>query len=236
VTADIAAVVLRVGMDGAVTRVPFVADKRGDSGALIREQIGCSTFDVISLDRRTDMWVDDEAIVNVDVEDREALIGVLNIVATVIANHCGRPGPVFGAVVITGVSGPKTTPLSTAQLVRMEQLAEMAVTMFADRLPAREIEGSIDQQPTREIEGSIETMTLTVKLENAYSDGHCSESVETVAVEPVDDVEKLWEQLQEFTGDGHGADDDLGYCYTITVLEAPGRPELVGLSNEWVGA
>lgn len=86
------------------------------------------------------------------------------------------------------------------------------------------------------IEGSIEMMTLILKLENAYSDGHCSESVETVAVQPVADVEELWERLEDFTGDGHGAEDDLGYCYTVTVLESPARPEFVGLSNEWVGA
>lgn len=211
-------------MDGAVTRVPFVADKRGDSGALIREQIGCSLFDVISLDRRTDMWVDDEAIIDVDVEDREALSEAMNIVATVIANSFGRQVPVFGAAVITGVSGPKTTALRTDQLARVEHLAELAAAKFADRLAARE--GA----------GSTEMMTLTLKLENDYSDGHHSESVETVAVEPVDDVEKLWELLHDFTGDGHGDGNDLGYCYTITVLAAPGRPQFLNLTNEWVGA
>ena len=79
-------------------------------------------------------------------------------------------------------------------------------------------------------------MTLTLKLENAYSDGHCSTSVETVEVEPVANVEELWERLQEFTGDGHGIGNDLGYCYTITVLEAPGHDRFVGMTNEWVGA
>ncbi|UQX13395.1 hypothetical protein [Candidatus Mycobacterium methanotrophicum] len=79
-------------------------------------------------------------------------------------------------------------------------------------------------------------MTLTIKVENAYSDGHESEQVETVQVEPSEDLEELWEQLEEFTGDGHGIDSDLGYCYVVTVLDSPDRPEMVGLSNEWVGA
>jgi len=54
---DNAVVVLRVGMDGATRRVPFVVDERGGAGALFREQIGCSLFDVIALDDRLDMWI-----------------------------------------------------------------------------------------------------------------------------------------------------------------------------------
>ena len=79
-------------------------------------------------------------------------------------------------------------------------------------------------------------LELTIRVESAYSDGHCSSSVETVAVEPFADVEELWEQLSDFSGDGHGTDSSLGYCYSITVLGAPGRVDLVGLSNEWCGA
>ena len=79
-------------------------------------------------------------------------------------------------------------------------------------------------------------MRLTIKVENAYSDGHESERVEAVAVAQFDDVEELWEQLAQFCGDGHGIGNDLGYCHTVTVLDAPDRPGLIGLSNEWVGA
>ncbi|WP_238958412.1 DUF3846 domain-containing protein [Mycobacterium intracellulare] len=204
-----------------------MTDERGSAGALLREQIGCSWYDVIALEGHIDMWVDDEAIVAIDLGDRAALAEAMNIMATMIANRLGRPGPVFGAVVITGVSGASSKALNAAQLAQVEQLAEMTVALFADRLAAR---------APREIEGPIERMTLTLKLENAYSDGHCSTSVETVAVDPVDNVEKLWEQLEEFTGDGHGDGGDLGYCYTITVLEAPGHDQFVGLTNEWCGA
>ena len=79
-------------------------------------------------------------------------------------------------------------------------------------------------------------MPLMIKVENTYSDGHESTVVETVEVQPFNDIEELWEQLQDRTGDGHGVDRDLGYCYTITILAAAEYPELVGASNEWVGA
>lgn len=77
---------------------------------------------------------------------------------------------------------------------------------------------------------------LTIRVESAYSDGHISRRTETVEVEPFEDLEQLWERLEEFTGDGHGIGNDLGYCYEITIVDAPDRPELVGKSNEWVGA
>lgn len=129
--ADIAPVVLRVGMDGAVTRVPFVADERG-AGALFREQIGCSLYDVIALDDRTDMFVDEEAIVGVDLDDGEALGDALNVVATMIANRFWRHQPVFGAVVIAGLSGASAAPHDADQLAQLEQLAEMSVGLIDD--------------------------------------------------------------------------------------------------------
>ncbi|OMC37690.1 hypothetical protein A5742_08630 [Mycolicibacterium fortuitum] len=86
------------------------------------------------------------------------------------------------------------------------------------------------------VESAAASLTLTIRVENAYSDGHTSKRVETVEVEPFEDLEQLWEQLEEFTGDGHGIGNDLGYCFEITIVDAPGRCELVGEFNEWVGA
>ncbi|MEW2484523.1 hypothetical protein AB0876_33530 [Mycobacterium sp. NPDC049093] len=80
------------------------------------------------------------------------------------------------------------------------------------------------------------SLKLTIRVESAYSDGHTSKRVETVEVEPFEDLEQLWEQLEEFTGDGHGIGNDLGYCHEITIVDAPARPDLVGKLNEWVGA
>ncbi|GAT05412.1 uncharacterized protein RMCFA_5523 [Mycolicibacterium fortuitum subsp. acetamidolyticum] len=135
-TAEMAPVVLRVGMDGAVARVPFVADEHG-AGALFREHIGCSLYDVIELDERTDMWVDDEALVGLDLSDCEALADALNIVATMIASRFGRKQSVFGAVVISGLAGESAAPLDDEQLARLEQLAAMSVALFGDALGVR---------------------------------------------------------------------------------------------------
>lgn len=136
VSAVVGPVVLRVGMDGAVSRVPFVTDERG-AGRLFREQIGCSLFDVIRLDDGLDMWVDDEAIVGVDLGDRKALADALNIVATMIANRLGRPGPVFGTAVITKLSGESAAGLDPEQIARVEALAEMSAAVFSDVLAKR---------------------------------------------------------------------------------------------------
>lgn len=135
-TADTAPVVLRVDMDGTVTRVPFVVDERG-AGALFREQIGCSLYDVIALDERTDMWVDDEALVGLDLGDGEALAAALNIVATMIASRFGRKQSVFGSVVIAGLAGESAAPLDDEQLAYLEQLAAMSVAVFGDALGVR---------------------------------------------------------------------------------------------------
>ena len=79
-------------------------------------------------------------------------------------------------------------------------------------------------------------MTVVIKIENTYEDGH--ESVVTVndiddPVDPVD-LDEWWEDtVFPHTGDGHGADHpNLGCYYTATVVEAA-DPALVGLSREW---
>lgn len=130
-------VVLRIGMDGVVARVPFVTDERG-AGRLLREQIGCSLFDVIALNDGLDMWVDDEAIVGIDLGDRAALSQAVNGVASWIANRMGRRGPVFGAVVFTALDGERTAALTPDQIVRLESLADLSAAAFAEALVARE--------------------------------------------------------------------------------------------------
>lgn len=74
---------------------------------------------------------------------------------------------------------------------------------------------------------------LTIKVENAYSDGHESEQTHEVEIERFLGEEALWERLFDYTGDGHGDGRDVGSLYTVTVLECAELPELVGLSNEW---
>lgn len=76
---------------------------------------------------------------------------------------------------------------------------------------------------------------MAIRVESAYSDGYESVRVQDVEVAPFGDIDQLWEHLEEYTGDGHGTAGKLGYCYTITVLECPERPEVIGQSNEWAG-
>lgn len=130
-------VVLRVGMDGDVVRVPFVTEKSGGAGQLFRQQIGCSWFDVIRLRGNLDMWVDDEAIVGVDLGDEAALSAAVNVVATLIANRLGRPGPVFGPAVIAAVDGERSVALNAEQLARALSLAETSVAVLAGRVGVR---------------------------------------------------------------------------------------------------
>ncbi|PJE02194.1 MAG: hypothetical protein CK429_35025 [Mycobacterium sp.] len=78
-------------------------------------------------------------------------------------------------------------------------------------------------------------LNLTIKVENTYSDGHESEQTHVVTLDRFGGEVDLWDQLFDYTGDGHGAGDgsDLGSLSTVTVLACPEYPELVGLSNEW---
>lgn len=92
---------------------------------MFREQIGCSLFDVIALSPRLDMWVDDEAIVNVDVRDSAALRERLNVVATLLTNVFEVSRPVFGAIVITARAGESAAPLDADQLAPLERLSAL---------------------------------------------------------------------------------------------------------------
>lgn len=80
---------------------------------------------------------------------------------------------------------------------------------------------------------------MKIKIENAYSDGHESTSIQDVAEfvgDPNgDNDDDLEAYLYQFTGDGHGANSDLGFYYEITILESE-NPELVGVSMDWSGS
>lgn len=68
-----------------------------DSGDAIRELIGCRTFDVISLEHRIDLWVDDEGLLQAE--------PVLNLPATLVAHALGVQTAVFGTAVALSVNG-----------------------------------------------------------------------------------------------------------------------------------
>lgn len=78
-----------------------------------------------------------------------------------------------------------------------------------------------------------------IRVENGYSDGHEStiEYDVNVTASPAttdltdESLEAMWDLLWEYTGDGHGIGNDLGWSHTITILDAS-DPRLVGLSYE----
>jgi hypothetical protein len=89
---------------------------------------------------------------------------------------------------------------------------------------------------------------MRIRIESAYSDGHCSTRIEEVAefvfadlaTNPdyagCDEDEALNFYLSEFSGDGHGAKfPKLGWCYEVTVLEAD-NAALVGHVYENCGS
>lgn len=76
-------------------------------------------------------------------------------------------------------------------------------------------------------------MSVTVKIENVYSDGHESQH-EVLLPAPTGDVEEWFEDtVFEHTGDGHGATHDVGSCYTATIIAAD-SPDLLGQTYEWI--
>ncbi|MDD4865658.1 MAG: hypothetical protein PHQ28_00520 [Mycobacterium sp.] len=79
-------------------------------------------------------------------------------------------------------------------------------------------------------------MTMKIRVENTYSDGH--ESVELHDIPDYtgdpDDTELFEEHLRPYTGDGHGIGRKVYALYTVTVLEAS-NPALVGRTEEYGG-
>jgi hypothetical protein len=80
-------------------------------------------------------------------------------------------------------------------------------------------------------------VTVIVKIENTYEDGHESElEVELDAPEgrSEEELEQWWEDVVfPHTGDGHGIDEPkLGAWYEATIIRADDE-SLVGLSREW---
>lgn len=88
----------------------------------------------------------------------------------------------------------------------------------------------------RHIEAHRLTDRVTVRIDNAYEDGHES-SHEVVLPAPIGSLEGWWDEVvHDETGDGHGIDNDLGYCYTATVVAAPESfVHLIGQTEMWVG-
>lgn len=87
---------------------------------------------------------------------------------------------------------------------------------------------------------------ITVKIENGYTDGHESESIEKIdegehPLTAAPDADWWQDYVFDFTGDGHYVEvyeatgERLGSCYTATIIDADGdRPWLIGETHDWL--
>lgn len=82
---------------------------------------------------------------------------------------------------------------------------------------------------------------MKISCTNSYSDGHESTIEYTVPDMDIPQrgaytdhdawLDDVWGVLHRYTGDGHGQDSELGWFYSIDILDAA-DPELVGLHWE----
>jgi len=75
---------------------------------------------------------------------------------------------------------------------------------------------------------------VTVRIEDAYSDGHTATHTHVVdAPEQGVELAYWWDNVVwEYTGDGHGKDKDLGYYGEGTIIESD-VPGIVGEMWAW---
>ena len=87
---DGAPVGLRVAKDGTAQRVPLVVDRYGSPVGMLCEQIGCQVVQLVRLAGGLDLWLDEEALVFLDLNDRAAVTAAVNPVATMITSRTAR--------------------------------------------------------------------------------------------------------------------------------------------------
>lgn len=83
---------------------------------------------------------------------------------------------------------------------------------------------------------------VVVRIDNSYACGRQSDEVHHVpapALSPSgdeeDDLDEWWEEyVQPHTGDGHPCGEHEHALYKATITIAPGRPELVGQTMDWM--
>jgi hypothetical protein len=84
-------------------------------------------------------------------------------------------------------------------------------------------------------EGGRVIHTVLVRIENTYACGRESASTEP-APAPGADVESWWNDvIGPLAGDGHPCGSREHALYEARIVQAPGRPELVGQTYSWEG-
>lgn len=128
---DGAPVGLRVAKDGTAERVPLVVDQYGSPIGMLCEQIGCQVVQLVRLAGGLDLWLDEEALVFLDLNDRAAVTAAVNPVATMIASRTAPLRmPVLGVAVFLGGDGETSAGLSVEQLDELECLVALSTEVI----------------------------------------------------------------------------------------------------------
>lgn len=125
---------LRVAKDGTAQRVPLVLDEYGSPVGMLCDQIGCHLVQLVTLAGGLELWLDEEARVFLDIDDRAAVAAAVNPVATMIATRTAPlRQPIFGVAVFLGGDGESSTGLSVEQLDELERLVALSTEVMAHR-------------------------------------------------------------------------------------------------------
>lgn len=123
---------LRVDKDGTAQRVPLTVDQYGSPIGMLCEQIGCQVVQLVRLAGGLDLWLDEEALVFLDLSDRAAVAAAVNPVATMIAGRTAAlRQPVFGVAVFLGGDRETSAGLSVEQLDELERLVALSTEIVA---------------------------------------------------------------------------------------------------------
>ncbi len=123
---------LRVDKDGAARRVPLTVDQYGSPIAMLCEQIGCQVVQLVRLAGGLDLWLDEEALVFLDLDDQVEVAAAVNPVATIIASRTAAlRQPVFGVAVFLGGDRETSGGLSVEQLDELEGLVALSSEIVA---------------------------------------------------------------------------------------------------------
>ncbi|QLF83352.1 hypothetical protein SEA_NICEHOUSE_108 [Rhodococcus phage NiceHouse] len=103
---------LLVTVQGEVSTVDLAEE--GSTLQGMYKAIGCTSVDRISLTPNVDMWLDDEGAITTDPSDPLSTLNpyAMRIVAKYYEAEIQQVNPLFGNVLITGMSNGETTAVS----------------------------------------------------------------------------------------------------------------------------
>ena len=97
------------------------------------EYIGCRVVQLVPFADGLELWLDEEALVFIDLDNRAAVAAEVNPVATMITTRLAGPlcQPIFGVAVFLGGNGERSAGLSVEQLAELERLVALSAAVMA---------------------------------------------------------------------------------------------------------